>query len=128
MFHSSSLRFLQSTAPAPAAIAAKPHAAMLNAPVEGVGGFVGTGVAGAVGASVGASVGSSVGTSVGLSVGSGVTGESDCLKRASSSSVSAASVKVSSASVETSSPAASNQPSKAKPSFALAETIADGLI
>ena len=76
MFHSSSLRFLQSTAPAPAAIAAKPHAAMLNAPVEGVGGFVGTGVAGAVGASVGASVGSSVGTSVGLSVGSGVTGES----------------------------------------------------
>ena len=44
MFHSSSLRFLQSTAPAPAAIAAKPHAAMLNAPVEGVGGFVGTGV------------------------------------------------------------------------------------
>ena len=82
MFHSSSLRFLQSTAPAPAAIAAKPHAAMLNAPVEGVGGFVG-----AVGASVGASVGSSVGTSVGLSVGSGVTGESDCLKRASSSSV-----------------------------------------
>ena len=84
MFHSSSLRFLQSTAPAPAAIAAKPHTAMLNAPVEGAGGFVGTGVAGAVGASVGSSVGvsvgSSVGTSVGLSVGSGVGLFEACFK------------------------------------------------